>query len=74
MSGLDILQSVQYLDGWSHCPKETYGQMDVDRDKVTGWFSSDPVELVDRYGGQWQTVEFEMGDALIFSMYPCMAP
>lgn len=49
--------------------KETYGEMDVDRDKVTGWFSNDPVELVDTYGGQWQTAEFEMGDALIFGMY-----
>ena len=49
--------------------RETYGEMDVDRDKVTGWFSNDPVKLVDTYGGQWQTAEFEMGDALIFGMY-----
>jgi hypothetical protein len=49
--------------------KETYGQMDVDRDHVTGWFSDDPVELVDTYGGQWRTAEFEMGDALIFGMF-----
>lgn len=49
--------------------RQTYGEMDVDRDKVTGWFSNDPVELVDTYGGQWQTTEFEMGDALIFGMY-----
>ncbi|MEM7132395.1 MAG: phytanoyl-CoA dioxygenase family protein [Chloroflexota bacterium] len=56
----------------SHCfdrIRETYGNMDVDRDKVTGWFSDDPIELVDRYGGQWKTAEFEMGDALIFGMY-----
>jgi hypothetical protein len=49
--------------------KETYGKMDVDRDHVTGWFSNDPVEMVDRYGGQWQTSEFEAGDVLIFGMY-----
>ena len=49
--------------------KETYGKMDVDRDHVTGSFSYDPIELVDRYGGQWQTSEFKMGDVLIFSMY-----
>ena len=49
--------------------RETYGEMDVDRDKVTGWFSNDPVELVDTYGGQWRSAEFEMGDALIFGMY-----
>ena len=49
--------------------RETYGEMDVDRDKVTGWFSNDPVELVDAYGGKWRSAEFEMGDALIFGMY-----
>lgn len=49
--------------------KRTYGKMDVDRDHVEGWFSKDPVELVDRYGGQWQTSEFRMGDVLIFGMF-----
>ena len=49
--------------------RQTYGKMDVDRDKVDGWFSNDPVELVDSYGGQWQTTEFKAGDALIFGMY-----
>ncbi len=49
--------------------RQTYGEVDVDRDNVVGWFSTDPVELVDSYGGQWQTTEFEMGDAMIFGMY-----
>ncbi|MBW3625438.1 MAG: phytanoyl-CoA dioxygenase family protein [Armatimonadetes bacterium] len=49
--------------------KETYGKMDVDRDHVVGWFTNDPVEMVDRYGGRWATTEFEAGDALIFGMY-----
>lgn len=49
--------------------RETYGQMDVDRDKVTGWFSNNPYELVDTFGGQWQTAEFAAGDVLIFGMY-----
>ena len=49
--------------------KETYGQMDVDRDHVTGSFSNDPLEMIERYGGRWLTSEFEMGDALIFGMY-----
>jgi hypothetical protein len=49
--------------------RATYGKMDVDRDKVQGAFSSDPVEMVDRFGGQWQTSEFQMGDALIFGMF-----
>ena len=49
--------------------KETYGQMDVDRDHVTGSFSNDPFELIDKYGGQWQTTDFQVGDVLIFSMF-----
>ncbi|MEC0227602.1 phytanoyl-CoA dioxygenase family protein [Paenibacillus alba] len=50
--------------------KQTYGEMDVDRDNVaTGWFSEDPVEIVDTFGGQWATTTFEAGDAIIFGMY-----
>lgn len=49
--------------------RETYGQMDVDRDHVTGWFSNDPIELVDTFGGQWRTSEFRAGDVLIFGMF-----
>ncbi len=49
--------------------RETYGKMDVDRDKVQGAFSNDPFEMVDKFGGQWQTTEFKMGDALIFGMF-----
>lgn len=49
--------------------KATYGQMDVDRDHVTGAFSNDPMEMVEKFGGQWQTTEFEMGDAVIFGMF-----
>lgn len=59
------------LEGSQHFErvKATYGQMDVDRDHVTGWFSNDPLELIEQYGGRWLTTEFEMGDALIFGMY-----
>lgn len=49
--------------------KETYGQMDVDRDHVTGHFTNEPVEMVDQYGGQWQTSEFRMGDVIVLGMY-----
>ena len=31
--------------------RQTFGEMDVDRDKVTGSFENHPVELVDTYGG-----------------------
>ncbi|GGD76904.1 phytanoyl-CoA dioxygenase family protein [Paenibacillus nasutitermitis] len=50
--------------------RETYGQMDVDRDNVaTGWLSDDPIELVDTFGGQWATTAFEAGDLIIFGMF-----
>jgi len=49
--------------------KATYGRMDVDRDHVTGAFSNDPVEMVEKFGGAWKTAEFEMGDAVIFGMF-----
>ncbi|GBC96603.1 1-deoxypentalenic acid 11-beta-hydroxylase [bacterium HR16] len=49
--------------------RETYGKVDVDRDKIEGWFSKDPVELVDKFGGRWLTTEFEAGDAIIFGMF-----
>jgi hypothetical protein len=52
--------------------KGTYGNLDVDRDLVAeGWFTKDPVEMVDTFGGRWLTTEFEVGDAVIFGMY-CM--
>lgn len=49
--------------------KETYGKMDVDRDHVEGWFTNDPVEMVDRYGGRWATSEFKAGDVIVFGMF-----
>ena len=49
--------------------KETYGRVDVDRDRLEGWFSNDPVEMVDKFGGRWLTTEFEAGDAIIFGMF-----
>lgn len=52
-----------------HKVRETYGQMDVDRDRMDGWFSKDPVEIVDKFGGQWATTHFEAGDAIFFGMY-----
>ena len=49
--------------------RATYGRMDVDRDLVEGTFSNDPVEIVDRFGGQWQTTNFRAGDVVIFGMF-----
>ena len=49
--------------------RDTYGQMDIDRDLVDGHFSNDPVEIVDKFGGQWQTTRFEAGDVIVFGMF-----
>ncbi|MCE9590810.1 MAG: phytanoyl-CoA dioxygenase family protein [Planctomycetes bacterium] len=49
--------------------RQTYGKMDVDRDRVNGWFSDDPTEMVDKFGGKWQTTNFRAGDVLIFGMF-----
>ncbi|SFS46656.1 phytanoyl-CoA dioxygenase family protein [Paenibacillus sp. BC26] len=50
--------------------KSTYGQMDVDRDNIElGWISKDPVECVEKFGGQWATTPFEAGDMIIFGMF-----
>jgi len=49
--------------------KETYGRMDVDRDHVTGHFTNEPIDMVNQYGGQWQTSEFHPGDVIIMGIY-----
>ncbi|WP_127583894.1 phytanoyl-CoA dioxygenase family protein [Paenibacillus koleovorans] len=49
--------------------RQTYGQMDVDRDSIEGWFSRDPLELVQKFGGKWATTHFEAGDAIFFGMF-----
>jgi ectoine hydroxylase-related dioxygenase (phytanoyl-CoA dioxygenase family) len=62
------------LEG-SHCSERleklraTYGKMDVDRDNIEGWFSNDPIEVVEKFGGRWLTTEFEPGDAIFFGMF-----
>lgn len=50
--------------------RETYGNLDVDRDDVggTGWFTEDPEEIL-RYGGVWLTTDYHPGDCVIFTMY-----
>ena len=49
--------------------RETYGRMDVDRDRAQGWFTNDPGEITEAFGGQWQTTAFGAGDVLIFGMH-----
>lgn len=47
----------------------TYGRMDVDRDLVEGWFTEDPLEITEKFGGQWKTTRFRAGDVMIFGMH-----
>ncbi len=65
---LVLLQGSHNLESYRKL-RETYGKMDVDRDNVSGWFSNDPVDMVERFGGHWRTTEFKMGDVLIFGMF-----
>ncbi len=64
---LAILVGSHRLPGWEKVHL-TYGKMDVDRDHVAGWFSSDPRHLASTYGGHWATTSFNAGDVLIFGM------
>ena len=49
--------------------RNTYGRMDIDLDLVDGQFSNDPVEVVDNFGGQWQTTRLEAGDVIVLGMF-----
>lgn len=65
MGPLAILSGSSKLDR----VRATYGEMDVDRDNVAGFFSSDPVELVEQFGGKWLAAEMRAGDAIVLGMY-----
>lgn len=67
MGPLAVVHQSHRLKGFARV-RETYGNMDVDRDHVIGFFSDDPYEIVDRFGGQWRTADFAAGDVLIFTM------
>ncbi len=56
------------LEGFAKM-RETYGQMDVDRDHVGGWFSGDPLEITEKFGGKWMSTSFEAGDVIIITMF-----
>jgi ectoine hydroxylase-related dioxygenase (phytanoyl-CoA dioxygenase family) len=68
MGGLAILEGSHRAESTAKL-RETYGKMDVDRDNVSGWFSDDPIEMVEKFGGRWLTTEFEPGDAIFFGMF-----
>lgn len=45
--------------------RATYGRMDVDRDRIEGWFDQDPLAVSSRYGGRWLTADFAPGDVVV---------
>jgi len=51
--------------------KETYANIDVDRDSLSGSLGHDPREFsAGRFaGGRWATADFEAGDVLVFGMH-----
>lgn len=49
--------------------RASYGRMDVDRDGIEGWFSRDPMEIVEQFGGQWLTANYRAGDVILFGMH-----
>ena len=49
--------------------RDTYGRMDVDRDGIEGWFTREPLEIVEKFGGRWLTGEFYAGDVILFGMH-----
>jgi hypothetical protein len=66
---LAVIPGSHRLPGYQRL-RATYGKMDVDRDRVVGgWISEDPVEVVEKFGGQWETTAFQAGDVIIFGMF-----
>lgn len=49
--------------------RETYGKMDVDRDRVQGWFTVHPREITETFGGRWLTDDIHAGDIITFGMH-----
>ena len=68
MGTLTILAGSHSLPSFARI-RNTYGKTDVDRDRTPGHFGKDPMAISEKYGGTWQTADFEAGDVIIFSMY-----
>lgn len=62
-----------FPDAWRRlfCSQKTYAQMDAESANLdgTGWFTEDPAELTEQFGGTWKTTDFRAGDVMIFGMW-----
>ena len=65
---LVVCEASHRLDSFARM-RETYGRTDVDRDRTEGWFSEDPEEIRDRFGGRWLTADVRAGDIITFGLY-----
>ena len=65
---LTILVGSHNLSSFSKI-RQTYGKTDVDRDRTPGHFGVDPLSISEKFGGKWQTTDFEAGDVIIFTMH-----
>lgn len=65
---LAVCRGSHKLDSFARI-RDTYGRMDIDRDGVSGWFERDPMQIVERFGGQWQCADYRAGDVIIFGMH-----
>ena len=34
----------------------------------SGWFTTDPFDITDKFGGHWKTTDYKAGDVMIFTM------
>ena len=65
---LAICRGSHNLDSFARI-RNTYGRMDVDRDRIEGHFERDPMEIVERFGGEWLASDYRAGDVIIFGMH-----
>ena len=65
---LVICEASHRLDSFARL-RATYGASDVDRDRTEGWFSEDPEEIIDRFGGRWLTADVRAGDVITFGLH-----
>lgn len=49
--------------------RQTYGKSDVDRDGTPGHFTTDLLDIAQKFGGHWETTTFEPGDVILFGMH-----
>ena len=65
---LAVCEASHRLDSFAKV-RATYGRSDVDRDRTQGWFSEDPQEIRERFGGRWLTADVRAGDIITFGLY-----